>query len=610
MRAEHIMAAVKGNLLDLWLEINKKEIDIPLYLKIIEELFKEQFEVNQLKYYFVQNEHLIWMSGNPAETDIIPVLPDANEMTTLLNEKTAASEDVNKYFIIRNEDQIETVLFFKTSEAWELFTKSDSIDEFGQVFNQTIQIMKKQITGQNENNLNEHLLQMTDALHATMDITSIIEAMVMEIESGFPKVHYKLILSNDLEGELPETVHVFDYVNESPATVKAFVSNEVTKEYMNVLKKVVLNIPIVGRQGTYGVIQLAMPQTVYFSETEMKKIIYLGDSAGKSLENAKLYHQSHRLIKDLQLINESSHRLNMNISQAEILSYISELMTESFKPSELAIVFLDEDGQADVKHGSTLFFLNGFSDRYLDFVVDHFTTNNSPIFIADFQLLVDEDIPYHSLMVVPMIMHEKVRGFVLVAHESSYYFSFESYKLIQSIIRHSSLAISNVLLREKLQMAVDRDHLTKLYARGYLDNYIEKAVKEDESGIFVLFDIDDFKKVNDQYGHQVGDQILKTASDIIKMIVSNEGICARWGGEELAVYFPNKSLRFVLGLATKMMTAVRINTEPSITLSTGISYWDRENLKCYDEIFKEADEALYEAKANGKNQSIVYNVKC
>ena len=71
----------------------------------------------------------------------------------------------------------------------------------------------------------------------------------------------------------------------------------------------------------------------------------------------------------------------------------------------------------------------------------------------------------------------------------------------------------------------------------------KNQLKKDEGGVLILLDIDDFKRVNDTYGHEVGDQVLKQISSYILSKIEGKGIAARWGGEELALYLPITSIK-------------------------------------------------------------------
>ena len=137
------------------------------------------------------------------------------------------------------------------------------------------------------------------------------------------------------------------------------------------------------------------------------------------------------------------------------------------------------------------------------------------------------------MIAIPLKEQNEIVGFSIVLHKEPYFFSFDSFKLMQSLIQHSSLAISNSTLRNKLQEMVNRDHLTNLFARKYLDKYVENSMEKDQSGVFILLDIDNFKNVNDTYGHQIGDEILKQISSIITrwlmvLVSGQDGVGKRW----------------------------------------------------------------------------------
>ncbi len=131
------------------------------------------------------------------------------------------------------------------------------------------------------------------------------------------------------------------------------------------------------------------------------------------------------------------------------------------------------------------------------------------------------------------------------------------FKLFQTLIRHSTLAVSNLMLRDRLKYLVQTDRLTELYSRSYFDEKIGYSMKADESGVLVLIDIDDFKQINDTYGHQKGDDILIQVARVIQRNIRDQDVAARWGGEELAVYLPKAGLNTGEMLAERLITLVR-----------------------------------------------------
>src|SRR5690625_3972450 len=194
-----------------------------------------------------------------------------------------------------------------------------------------------------------------------------------------------------------------------------------------------------------------------------------------------------------------------------------------------------------------------------------------------------------------------------VCSSDLYYFSFETFKFFQSLIQHYTLTVSNTMLKNRLEEAVITDYLTRLYSRNYLDEMIEKHMLEKGKGVLVLFDIDDFKEINDTYGHSVGDEvIIQIARTIQKHIYPSE-IAARWGGEELALYLPDKTAEKGYLRAKHILSEVEKMTNPQVTLSCGIAAWKGTYLNTVRQLFNRADEALYQAKHLGKNQIVIYD---
>ncbi len=122
-----------------------------------------------------------------------------------------------------------------------------------------------------------------------------------------------------------------------------------------------------------------------------------------------------------------------------------------------------------------------------------------------------------------------------------------------------------------------------------------------------MIDVDHFKRVNDTYGHDVGDEVLRTLSSILVRVFRNVDCVGRLGGEEFAVCLPETDLggamRACDRLRTELMTTpVEARGEPvSITASIGLACFDKE-LGSSESLLKRADELLYEAKRNGRNR--------
>ena len=198
------------------------------------------------------------------------------------------------------------------------------------------------------------------------------------------------------------------------------------------------------------------------------------------------------------------------------------------------------------------------------------------LFEANYSGMVGERVLYESIIAIP-IMNQEKGSWVCYCHaQRPYFFSFESFKLMSSLIGHSSLALANSILQEQLQELVDKDHLTKLYTRSYLDNVVENSIANEEVGVFLLLDVDDFKLVNDTYGHAKGDDVLKQISSAILSEVGGIGVAARWGGEEIAVYLPLVDFTEGAELANRLVESIPRVTEPQVTVSIGMNSRTKE----------------------------------
>ena len=216
----------------------------------------------------------------------------------------------------------------------------------------------------------------------------------------------------------------------------------------------------------------------------------------------------------------------------------------------------------------------------------------------------------HSIMGSPIKLRDKFIGYIIVEHNIYKFMTIELKLFLRSIANQIAIAIENSLLYKELEKINQRDSLLGIYNRKYFFEYLEKSKCEEKKDKFaiVMVDIDDFKKINDTYGHQFGDKILINTAKIVNGGIGEEDILARYGGEEFILYISNFiDENSVYNKIEKIRSAlegsrVAFNGEyKSITASFGISFSTLNGIEV-NELIKNADDLLYKAKKSGKNR--------
>jgi diguanylate cyclase (GGDEF)-like protein len=162
-------------------------------------------------------------------------------------------------------------------------------------------------------------------------------------------------------------------------------------------------------------------------------------------------------------------------------------------------------------------------------------------------------------------------------------------------------------LENKLEILATMDSLTNIYNRSKYDEIItreiERANRYTRFLSMIIFDIDVFKKINDTYGHLVGDHVLKTLVSLTKEQLRGTDYLIRWGGDEFILLLPETNIEGAKGLAVRIRGVIancKIDDIENLTVSLGVTHFckgDTEHV-----LFKRADEALYKAKINGGNR--------
>ncbi|MDF2942549.1 MAG: sensor diguanylate cyclase [Herbinix sp.] len=230
--------------------------------------------------------------------------------------------------------------------------------------------------------------------------------------------------------------------------------------------------------------------------------------------------------------------------------------------------------------------------------------SNTPIY----EKQVDEDSIY-SCVGVPVKVDNRLLGFILIQHKEKNYFTKDHAVFLSSIGNHIGVAIENNYLYKRIKESAYRDGLTDIFNKRYFFETLNLIPNLAELNYSIaMIDLDDFKKINDTYGHPYGDCVLKVVANIIKNATRTNDIVARYGGDEIIIFFSDftdkdKVMNRVEWMRGEIEGAV-INNEgisSSVTASFGVYTKNNETL-LLDEVIKKADDNMYLSKRRGKDK--------
>lgn len=213
-----------------------------------------------------------------------------------------------------------------------------------------------------------------------------------------------------------------------------------------------------------------------------------------------------------------------------------------------------------------------------------------------------------TFLTIKNIATKPVAYFIGVSENNMYSSLYDD--LIKDVIAITALFVLLMMLlysrltkQEILENISTKDSLTDLYNRRKFYESIEAKLKKANRGALIILDIDYFKKINDQYGHNVGDDVLKLLARKLLSNIRENDIVARWGGEEFLIFLSGSDIINATKIAERIRLAVSetdFTIKDQVTISLGVAM-----IQNYDQIndaIKAADDALYKAKSTGRNK--------
>jgi len=244
-----------------------------------------------------------------------------------------------------------------------------------------------------------------------------------------------------------------------------------------------------------------------------------------------------------------------------------------------------------------------------------------------------------SLFCAPLMLQGELRGIIYLENNLlPSVFTEDKLKFLQHLSGQIVISIENTMVysrleekikqrtkdleasKEELKLLASQDPMTKLFNRRYFSEISEEMFnvsKRTNTDIsLIMFDIDDFKSVNDTYGHHVGDKVIIGVADILLANTRKSDIVCRYGGEEYIILLPDTELESskqvaenIRALVEDMVITYDKNKELRVTISIGVSMVDLKSDSDIEVAINKADNALYEAKRSGKNRVVAYKEK-
>lgn len=376
-----------------------------------------------------------------------------------------------------------------------------------------------------------------------------------------------------------------------------------------------LAVPLMVRDEVVGILDIQSEKLDAFDSETLDLLTLFSTQASIALENARLYTLEQRRSRQLEAINAIARQTTAVLNLDELLGKVCDLMLQTFPVDHVVVMLLDEDEHLSVRahkgkltpilpQGAALPVGTGMGMRSLE--LGKTVVENEVAFIPHY---LASFVETRSEMCVPLIFFGEKLGVLMLESANPHNFTQEDVPPLESVADICAGAIQNAHYFEKAQQLAYIDGLTGIYNRRYFEmqiaTEIERASRYDGRLAIIMIDIDHFKRLNDEFGHLLGDEVLRQVSAVFGQQLRKVDVVCRYGGEEFAILVPQTSGGNAMEVAEKLRRMVEGYRFPGVpvkvTISAGVAEFPTHG-RTRDELVAAADAALYVSKEVGRNR--------
>ncbi len=371
---------------------------------------------------------------------------------------------------------------------------------------------------------------------------------------------------------------------------------------------------------TVGVITLSKLGLDGFDADDLRLLMILADHAATAAETARLLTRSQELAGELRRLLEMSSELSGSLDPRQVANLMAGHLARAMGVDECAISYWDRPGGRLESLGfyppspdvalEPYFLLAGYPEtlRVLESQQATIVDADDPTADRDEVTLMVRD-GNRILAMLPLVAKGQSIGLVELFSKTKIRWDAQRLELARTMANEAAIALENARLYEDARKLADRDPLTGFYNHRFLHERMGEEVVRSQRGrrplSVLMLDLDDFKLVNDTFGHLFGDRVLTWAAEVIRSTLRLSDIAARYGGDEFALILPDTDADEARRAAERILDAFRERPfvgekrgPVPIAASIGVATFPADG-RTGTELIAAADVALYKVKRGG-----------
>jgi diguanylate cyclase (GGDEF)-like protein len=373
-----------------------------------------------------------------------------------------------------------------------------------------------------------------------------------------------------------------------------------------------LAIPLMVGDGLVGVLDCQSDRENYFDNETIELLTLFSTQASMALQNARLYTLERQRARQLEAINDIAQQSTAVLDMEQLASRVCCLIQQAFQVSHVSLLLREDSDLVLRAHHGTL------TPQIPD--GGRFSTNREPwaqLLVTGSTLIEREFVGSEcrylaesaSRMCIPLVSFGQTLGVLVLDSNKPNAFRETELRSLESVADICATSIQNAHYVERVKQLAYLDGLTGIFNRRFFElrimEEIERARRYGNGMAVIMADIDHFKLLNDEFGHLLGDEVLRQVSSLFHQQLRKIDIVCRYGGEEFGILLTQTSVQHAMSVAEKLRKIVEGWQFPgvprTVTISAGVAAYPLHGTT-RDELVRAADNGLYGAKQDGRNK--------